>query len=375
MTQLNAALASTPAQWALLLAAVIAAVLIHGAIWRLIARHRRADGGSYWRLANRLRRPARLLAMVLALVAVVPLLNLSFAWRGWLEQFAIAAIVGIAGWVVMVAVDLLIDRSLEKVSLDSDPDVEMRKHATQLRVLKQTSRILIFLLTAGLVLSTFQSVRQYGVSLFASAGAAGLIVGFAARPVLANVIAGIQIALTQPIRIGDAVIVENEWGWVEEISATYVVIRIWDLRRMIVPLSYFIERPFQNWTREEPSIIGSVIWHLDYTAPVAEMRDKLTELVSASERWDGKVVNLQVVDATPDTIQVRGLMSARNSPLAWDLRCEVREAMIVWLQDRHPGSLPRVRAEMAGAGMAGGDEARSSAGGADAGEGRSATRE
>ena len=156
----------------------------------------------------------------------------------------------------------------------------------------------------------------------------------------------LQIAITQPIRLEDVIIVEDEWGWVEEIFSTYVVVRLWDWRRMVVPLSYFIEKPFQNWTRESASIIGTVFWYLDYTVPVDKMRAKLEELAKASPLWDGKVVNLQVSDTEKDSIEVRGLVSARTSPQAWDLRCEIREKMISWLQKEHPGALPRLRGSM-----------------------------
>jgi hypothetical protein len=206
---------------------------------------------------------------------------------------------------------------MRRYRIDTEDNLRARKFVTQARVLRRTVNIVVGILTVGAVLQTFESVQRYGVSLFASAGAAGLILGLAARPVLANLIAGIQIALTQPIRIDDVVIVEGEWGWIEEIFATYVVVRLWDLRRMIVPLSHFIEQPFQNWTRESASIIGAVYWHLDYTVPVAKVRAKLAEIVEASPHWDGKVVNLQVTDTDKDTVTVRGLMSARTSPQAW----------------------------------------------------------
>jgi small-conductance mechanosensitive channel len=195
-------------------------------------------------------------------------------------------------------------------------------------------------------LMTFNSVRQYGVSLFASAGAAGLIVGLAARPLLSNLIAGVQIAVTQPIRIEDAVIIENEWGWVEDIASTYVVIRLWDWRRMVVPLSYFIERPFQNWTRDTASLIGSVVLHVDYAADVARIRNYLGEAARESKLWDGAVVNLQVVDTNTRTMELRALVSARNAPQSWDLRCEIREKLIAYLQREMPEALPRDRADI-----------------------------
>jgi len=152
--------------------------------------------------------------------------------------------------------------------------------------------------------------------------------------------------LTQPIRLDDVVIVEGEWGRIEEITTTYVVVRVWDWRRLVVPLTHFIEKPFENWTRESSSIIGAVVWHLDYTAPIDEMRTKLNEWLRQSKYWDGGVANLQVVDAEQQTLKIRGLMSARDSSSAWDLRCEIREKMVAWLHREHPGSLPRVRAEM-----------------------------
>ena len=194
---------------------------------------------------------------------------------------------------------------------------------------------------------TFEPVRQYGVSLFASAGVAGIVAGLAARPVLSNLFAGVQLAMTQPIRIDDAVIVENEWGTIEEITATYVVVRLWDLRRMIVPLSYFIEKPFQNWTREGSALIGSALIYVDYRAPVGVIRDKLGEIVKASKNWDGNVVNLQVTDAKEQTMELRCLMSARSAGQTFDLRCEVREKLIDFLQKNHPEALPRQRSEVA----------------------------
>ncbi|TBR30737.1 MAG: mechanosensitive ion channel, partial [Reyranella sp.] len=233
-----------------------------------------------------------------------------------------------------------------RADIDLSGDPLGRKHLTQVRVLRRVAATLVILVTVAAALMTFDSVKQYGVSLIASAGAAGLVVGLAARPLLTNLFAGIQIAITQPIRIGDAVIVEGEWGWVEEITGTYVVIKIWDWRRLVVPLSYFLERPFQNWTRQTTDLIGSVLLWVDYTVPVARIRAKLEEIVKTSELWDGQVVNLQVVDSSERAVQLRCLVSARTSPEAWDLRCEVREKLIAFLQDAYPGALPKQRAQV-----------------------------
>jgi small-conductance mechanosensitive channel len=190
---------------------------------------------------------------------------------------------------------------------------------------------------------TFPAVRQYGLSLFASAGVAGIVAGLAARPVLSNLMAGVQLAMTQPIRLYDAVFVENEYGTIEEITSTYVVVKLWDLRRMIVPLTYFIEKPFQNWTREMTALVGSVMIYVDYAAPVGIIREKLNEILKQSDKWDGKTAALQVTDFKEGTMELRCLMSARSAAQTFDLRCEVREKLIAFLQKNHPEALPHSR--------------------------------
>jgi small-conductance mechanosensitive channel len=248
---------------------------------------------------------------------------------------------------VIIALHIAADLYLRRFRLDVDDNLLARKHNTQVRVLARTVDVLVIMITLGTALMTFPAVRQYGYSLFASAGVAGIVAGLAARPVLSNLFAGVQLAMTQPIRLYDAVIVENEYGTVEEIRSTYVVVKLWDWRRMVVPLTYFIEKPFQNWTRETSALIGNVMIYVDYRAPVGIIRDKLTEIVKASKNWDGGVVNLQVTDAKESTIELRCLMSARTSGQAFDLRCEVREQLIDFLQKHHPEALPRQRSEVA----------------------------
>jgi small-conductance mechanosensitive channel len=188
-------------------------------------------------------------------------------------------------------------------------------------------------------------VQQYGVSLFASAGVAGIVLGLALQPVLKNIFAGIQLAITQPIRIDDALIVEGEWGNVEEITSTYVVVKLWDWRRMILPLSYFIENPFQNWTRESSALIGTVMIYLDYSVPVPVIRKRVEEIAAASKLWDKRVVAVQVTDFRENVMEIRILISASNAPKTFDLRCEMREKIIDFVQREYPNSLPRVRAE------------------------------
>src|SRR6202000_1575103 len=262
---------------------------------------------------------------------------------GLTHLFAVATI-ALIGWVLIRTVNLVATQYLLRFHDDIAENLAARKHVTQVRVFKRVIDTLVIIIAVSAALMTFESVKQYGVSLFASAGAAGLVVGLAARPLLSNLIAGVQIAITQPIRIEDAVIIENEWGWVEDIASTYVVIRLWDWRRMVVPLAYFIERPFQNWTRDAASLIGSIILHVDYAADVPKIRERLEEAVRESKRWDGAVVNLQVVDTDPRTIQLRALVSARNAPQSWDLRCEIREKLLAFLRTEMPEALPRERA-------------------------------
>lgn len=328
---------------AAIVVAVLVAIVLHWLALRLLVRLFGGKSGLWDALLRHARRPLRLAFILVALITVLPNLALPGNWEGPLQHLAMIMLIVLIGWSVLLLTNLYTERSVLRYRFDTEDNLAARKYVTQVRVLRRVIDILVVILTAGAVLLTFEGVRQYGVSLFASAGAAGLVLGLAARPVLANLIAGIQIALTQPIRLEDVVIVEGEWGWVEEISATYVIIRIWDWRRMVVPLSYFIEKPFQNWTRDSASIIGAVTWHLDYTVPVDKVRGKLEELVKASRYWDGNVVNLQVTEADAQNLTLRGLMSARTSPLAWDLRCEIREKLVDWLQAEYPHALPRTR--------------------------------
>lgn len=196
------------------------------------------------------------------------------------------------------------------------------------------------------MLMTFPSIRHLGESLFASAGLAALVAGLAARSTFSNLIAGVQIAFTQPMRLDDVVIVEGEWGWIEEIRTTYVVVRIWDLRRLIVPLSYFIEKPFQNWTRQTADLLGTVFLYTDYTVPVEEVRQEIHRVLESSKRWDGKVWGMQVTNASERSMELRALMSAPNASVAFELRCFVREKLIQFLQEKYPQSLPKTRAEL-----------------------------
>ncbi len=288
-------------------------------------------------------------ALVLAGVALVlPIVPLSGATALLIAEGLVICLVLLVGWAAITAIELAGDFYVRRFRIDVSDNLLARKHLTQVRVLRRVGETIVAMITVAVALMTVPQVRQFGVSLIASAGAAGILVGLAARPILTNLIAGVQIAITQPIRIGDAVVVENEWGWIEEITGTYVVIKIWDWRRLVVPISYFLEKPFQNWTRMSSEIIGAVLLWVDYATPIGHVREKLTDIVKNSKLWDGRVVNMQVTDASDRSIQIRALASARNSQDVWDLRCEIREKLIAFLRETCPDALPKQRTEVGG---------------------------
>lgn len=238
---------------------------------------------------------------------------------------------------------MLEDIVFEQFNVNKEDNRRERKIITQVNFLKKAVIVAIAFISIAIILLSFEEGRRYGQTLLTSAGVAGIIVGFAAQKSIANFLAGIQIAFTQPIKIDDAIVVEGEWGWVEEINLTYVVVRIWDWRRLILPITYFIDKPFQNWTRTKGEIIGTVFLYLDYRAPVQKIRQELDRILESEPNWDGKVKNVQVTDTKESRIVVRALMSAKNSPLAWDLRCSVREKLVDYLRREYPESLPRER--------------------------------
>jgi small-conductance mechanosensitive channel len=259
------------------------------------------------------------------------------------ETLSIATIV-LIGWIAMTAGHLAGDLYIARARAEGVDIMLARKHVTQVRVLRQVVDTVIVVVTVSIALMTFDPVRQYGVSLFASAGVAGLVAGLAARPMLSNLIAGLQIATTQPIRLEDEVVVESQWGRVQEINSTYVVLGLWDLRQMIVPLSYFIEKPFENWTRDSTTLVGSVLFHLGYTVPIERLRAKVIEIVKASPYWDGDIVKLQVQDAKESSLELRVIASARSSGEVAELRYLIREQVIEFLQREYPACLPPLAA-------------------------------
>lgn len=301
-----------------------------------------------WRKVNLelLKKPLRFLMPALCISVVIPFLRLPEKAGGFIGRFIQILLIVLFGWVIVKIVCIIRDALLDHYDINARDNVRARSMHTQIRLIANIISVVVVLLTVSFVLMSFSGIRQIGISLLASAGIMGIVIGFAAQRTLGNLIAGIQIAIAQPIRLDDVVIIENEWGWIEEITLTFVVVRIWDLRRLVIPISYLLEKPFQNWTRTSADILGSVFIYADYTIPVKEARDELTRILEDSQYWDKKVNVLQVTDAKERVIELRALMSAVDSPAAWNLRCEVREKLLVFLQNKFPECLPRIRIEM-----------------------------
>lgn len=246
-------------------------------------------------------------------------------------------------WLVVRVIAGLAQGVLDQHPVNVEDNMGARRIHTQTRVLSRIAMTLVIVIGAAMLLLTFPGARQVGASLLASAGLVGIVAGFAAKPVFSNMIAGLQIALTQPIRLDDVLIVEGEWGRVEEITGTYVVLKIWDERRLIIPLGYFIEKPFQNWTRSSAQLLGSVFLYVDYGMPLEPLRQEVERIVRAAPEWDGRFFNLVVADTTERTMQLRVLCTSASSGLSWDLRCRVREGLVAFMQRAYPQYLPRVR--------------------------------
>jgi small-conductance mechanosensitive channel len=290
--------------------------------------------------------PLRVLLPAILLSIALPAMHLPENVAAGLRHGLLVWIMAVVAWFAIRLIGLTKALVLRRYKIENRDNLQARRIYTQFGVIERVLNVLIIFLAFAAILLTFERVREIGVSLLASAGVLGIILGFAAQRSLATLFAGIQIALTQPIRIDDVVIVENEWGWIEEITLTYVVVKIWDQRRLVVPITYFIEKPFQNWTRTTAELLGSVYLYADYTLPVPEVREELKKILQASPQWDQRVGVLQVTNANERTIELRALMSAKDSPSAWDLRCLVREKLIEFMQQNFPASLPQVRIEL-----------------------------
>ena len=330
-----------------LISAIAIALIVHYLLFRFFRRV--SEGVSTipeGALNKRLGGPARWAMVVIAVRFGLPFLELSEEFGDTATHIISLALIGLVSWLLIRTTYLLEDCVLSRFRIDEKDNLQARKIYTQLRVVKRIVVVVVVILAAGMMLMTFPKVRQLGTTILASAGIIGIVIGMAAQRTIGTFIAGLQIALTQPIRVDDVVIVENEWGRIEEITLTYVVVKIWDLRRLIVPITYFIEKPFQNWTRVTADILGTVYIYVDYTVPIEAIREQLQKILNESELWDKKVCVLQITNASERTMELRALVSAADASKAWSLRCEVREKLIDFIWKNYPRALPKLRAEL-----------------------------
>jgi small-conductance mechanosensitive channel len=336
-----------PALWMVIVAAiaVVIGLIVHriGAaiVWR-VTRNLPISGA----VARRIWRPARFVLPVIALQAVWQAAADSTPYIGQIRHGNALLLLAGLTWLAQRAVSGVAEGIMAQHPVDVEDNLNARRVLTQTRLLARTTSFMVILAGISLMLMTFPGARQVGTSLLASAGVVGIVAGIAARPVFSNLIAGLQLALSQPIRIDDVLIVEGEWGRVEEITGTYVVMKIWDERRLIIPLQWFIENPFQNWTRNSAQIIGTVFLWTDYRMPLAPLREAALRACQAASEWDRRLCLLQVVEAGESSMQLRLLVTSHNASLNWDLRCKVREALVDFMQREYPQFLPVTRAEV-----------------------------
>ncbi len=327
-------------------AALVLFNLVHWFLFRILRRKEALGTTPGWGIQRYLGHPSRaifILTCALIALPVVPGLpdDLEATIRHWIAM----AIVGVLGWFAVGLVYVVQAGILRKYDLKAADNIRARRIHTQFQVFRRLLIGFIFVITAGALLWTFNDPRiwHYGSGLLASAGIASLIIASAAKSTAANLLAGIQIAFTEPIRIDDVVVINNEWGRIEEITSAYVVVKIWDLRSMIVPLSYFIENPIVNWTRNSSQILGTSFLYVDYSVPVEELRQELNRIVKTDPLWDGEVLGLQVTNLSERTMELRCLMSSENSSKSFDLRCNVREHMTAYIQQHYPEAFPTTR--------------------------------
>ena len=326
---------------ALIAGALGAALVLHAGIVRALNRSLRKRGDFVRALVVRTKAPGRFALLVAALSWSLRVAPINLRVEAVLQHILLVALIVLVGWALMTALDIAAAVYLRRHRTDVADTLQARKMLTQTRILRRSLNVLVFVVTTALVLMTIPGAKQIGVSLLAAGGAAGIILGLALQPVLSNIMAGIQIAFTQPIRIGDAVVVQTEFGHVEEIKSTYVVIRLRDLRRLVVPLRYFLEQPFQNWTRDTSNLIAEVMLVIDQRVPMDRLRVTVETIARASEHWDGQTLKVQLNDVREKAMEVRCLVGARNAAEAVELRAEIREKVIDWLRAELPETLPR----------------------------------
>lgn len=299
-------------------------------------------------IASRLKIPIIILFVAFAIQAL--LINREILTDAeqvaFLKQLEYLMIIFSFTWFIIVAIRIGKNQFLKQFDVNTANNLRARKFYTQFNIIERIAIFVVVLFGLGIALLTFDGVEEIGVSILTSAGIAGIVLGLSAQKVFGTIFAGIQIAIAQPIRIDDVVIVEGEWGRIEEIKLTYVVVQIWDKRRLVLPTTYFIEKPFQNWTRNSSDILGTVYIYTDFDLPIDKLREELTRLLNASDLWDRKVNVIQVTDMTEKTMELRALMSAKDAPTAWDLRVYARENLLKFIKENYPGSLPLTRLEV-----------------------------
>jgi small-conductance mechanosensitive channel len=297
-------------------------------------------------LVQRAYRPSQVVAALAALWLSLHLLG-NGGWLGPALHTLLLGIIAAGGWLAVALLNVLTDTALRRLRLDGKDPLVARRIRTRVRVAHRVTLAVVSTVAVGIMLVTFEQVRTVGVSLLASAGLVGIVAALAAQSMLSNFFAGLQVAFGDALRLDDVVVVEGEWGWIEEITLRYVVVKIWDERRLILPTSYFTTTPFENWTKWERQLLGTVELDVDWSVPFEELRDELRRILADTPLWDGRECSLQVIDATGTAVRVRALVSACDSSAQWQLRCLVRERLVSWLQRTHPHALPRLRAEVA----------------------------
>ena len=294
-------------------------------------------------LSRRGRRPLRVLLVLVTVTVLLDAAPGSRAWRDAAVHVLGLLLIATVAWLLAAGVYASADLALARYDVDVVDNRHARRVRTQISLLCRLGVVLVAVLAVAAMLLTFPSARTAGAGILASAGVLSVVVGLAAQTSLANVFAGLQLAFTDAIRVDDVVVVEEEWGRIEEITLTYVVVHVWDDRRLVLPSTYFTTTPFENWTREESAVMGSVELDVDWGVPVEEMRGELQRLLEGQPLWDGRISVLQVTDAVGSVVRLRALVSAKDGPTLFDLRCHVREGLVGWLQREHPDALPHVR--------------------------------
>jgi small-conductance mechanosensitive channel len=325
-------------QWvvfaALLAAAVAAALVLHYLLTRILGGlARRSNSKVLDLLIRHLRQPVLWVLILIAVGLAAEFFPFPTPVIAFADHLFAILLIALVTWLLTRATRVLSDVVLLRFEVDVKDNLRARAAYTQVNMLRRIVAVAILAIGLAAILMTFDRVRQLGTAILASAGIAGIVLGLAAQKTLGNLIAGLQIAFTQPIRIDDVVIVEGEWGRIEEITLTYVVVRIWDLRRLVVPITYFIEHAFQNWTRVSADLLGTVLLYVDYTVPIEAVRTELQRILDETKLW---------------TVELRALVSAPDAGVAWDLRCLVRERLIEFIQKNYPHALPRLRADIKG---------------------------